>query len=149
MKRAGKFLAFCLENEYYAVEMESAVEIMRVCEITRIPLAPPFVKGVINLRGSIVPLLDLKVKFGFGQKEYGEKACIIIIETVSDGKKKLAGILADTVLEVLEIVPDEIKKPPQAINSEYIKGIFSALDKTFWLLELDNALSFDDANLND
>jgi purine-binding chemotaxis protein CheW len=145
MEMAGnKFLMFELCGEYYAVSVHATREIIRMMEITGVPKAPPFIKGVINLRGKILPVIDLRVKFGLDEKPYDDKTCIIIIEINEEGKSRLMGVVVDTVLEVLVISDGEIEATPEFSSNaqmDFLHGIAKICGKVVWLLNLDKIVS--------
>ena len=145
--KGNKFLVFELSDEYYAVSVQATREIIRIMEITDVPKAPPFIKGVINLRGKIIPVIDLRIKFGLVEKQYDEKTCIIIIEINEEEKSRPMGVIVDTVSEVLNIQDDEIAPPPEFNNQDqmdFLYGIGKIKDRIIWLLNLDKIVSCDE-----
>lgn len=145
--KGSKFLVFELHDEYYAVSVHATKEIIRIMEITEVPKAPPFIKGVINLRGKIIPVIDLRVKFGINEKTYDEKTCIIIIELHEEEKSRLMGVIVDTVTEVLNITSENIDPPPefnQPNQLEFLFGIGKIKGRVIWLLNLDKIVSCDE-----
>ena len=145
--KGNKFLVFELSDEYYAVSVQATREIIRIMEITDVPKAPPFIKGVINLRGKIIPVIDLRIKFGLAEKQYDEKTCIIIIEINEEEKSRPMGVIVDTVSEVLNIQDDEIAPPPEFNNQDqmdFLYGIGKIKDRIIWLLNLDKIVSCDE-----
>lgn len=142
--RNNKFLAFLLGNESYAVSIMAVKEIIGITEITAIPKVPKFIKGVINLKGKIVPVIDMRLKFGMPEKPYGPRTCIIIIEIRDEGDLKLMGVIVDTVSEVLAIDETEMQPPPElsgADDMNFIKGIGKTHNKVIWILNLDKILN--------
>ena len=145
--KGNKFLVFELSDEYYAVSVQATREIIRIMEITDVPKALPFIKGVINLRGKIIPVIDLRIKFGLVEKQYDEKTCIIIIEINEEEKSRPMGVIVDTVSEVLNIQDDEIAPPPEFNNQDqmdFLYGIGKLKDRIIWLLNLDKIVSCDE-----
>jgi len=145
--KGNKFLVFELSDEYYAVSVQATREIIRIMEITDVPKAPPFIKGVINLRGKIIPVIDLRIKFGLAEKQYDEKTCIIILEINEEEKSRPMGVIVDTVSEVLNIQDDEIAPPPEFNNQDqmdFLYGIGKIKDRIIWLLNLDKIVSCDE-----
>lgn len=145
--KGNKFLVFKLCEENYAVTVHAIREIIRIMEITQVPKTPPFIKGVINLRGKIIPVIDLRIKFGLKEKPYDAKTCIIIIEINEDGKIRPMGVIVDTVTDVLNIQSDEIDSPPEFNNNEqmdFLHGIAKIKDNIIWLLNLDKIVSCDE-----
>lgn len=108
----GKFLTFVLANQEYGVEILRVVEIVGMMEITPIPRTPHFVKGVINLRGKIIPVIDLRLKFGLEEADYTEKTCIIVTEIDGIDTKFSMGVIVDTVSEVIAVNSQNIEKTP-------------------------------------
>lgn len=108
----GKFLTFVLAAQEYGIEILRVVEIVGMMEITPIPRTPHFVKGVINLRGKIIPVIDLRMKFGLDEAEYTEKTCIIVTEIDGAETKFSMGVIVDTVSEVISVNAQNIEKTP-------------------------------------
>jgi purine-binding chemotaxis protein CheW len=130
-----QLVTFKLENEEFGVDILKVQEINRMVNITRIPNAPHFVEGVINLRGKIIPIVDLRKKLGFKSKEYDKSTRIIVVEL--DGL--IIGFIVDSVSEVLRIPSNTIEPPPSmiaGIESEYIEGVGKLDDRLLILLEL-------------
>ena len=110
--REGKYLTFALAGEEYGLPILMIKEIIGLMPITSIPETPQFVKGVINLRGKVIPVMDLRLKFGLNAKEYTERTCIIVVDIHSDRNKILMGIVVDSVSEVLSIKAADIEDTP-------------------------------------
>ena len=139
----NKFLLFELCSENYAIPILSAREIIQMMEITHIPKAPPFITGVINLKGNIIPVIDLRVKFALPETSYNKKTCIIIIET--EEKTRLMGVIVDTVSEVVNI--SDISKPPEFNHQhqmDFLYGVGKVNDSVVWILNLDKIVSCDE-----
>ena len=135
----GKYLRFALGDQYYGIEILKIVEILRMVPITRVPHTPHFVKGVINLRGSVVPVVDLRLKIGMETKDYDAKTRIIIVEDDIDGVKMRLGLLVDSVDVVNDVKADEIESAPsfgESDNSELILSVVKAKDRVYVLLNL-------------
>ena len=109
---AGKYLTFALSDEEYGIGILKVREIIGLMEITAVPQTPSYVKGVINLRGRVIPVLELRTKFGMDPQEYNDRTCIIVVEVASTGGTIQVGMLVDSVSEVLNIVAEEIEPPP-------------------------------------
>ncbi len=109
---AGKYLTFALSDEEYGIGILKVREIIGLMEITAVPQTPPFVKGVINLRGRVIPVLELRTKFGMPSQEYNDRTCIIVVEVNGSGGTIQVGMLVDSVSEVLSITVEEIEPPP-------------------------------------
>lgn len=144
--RAGKYLSFVLGEEEYGIEILTVREIISVIEITTIPGMPHFIKGVINLRGNVIPVIDLRLKFGMPEKEYDKETCTIVVNM----HDHFMGIIVDTVSEVLNIVEDQIDPPPSlgaTINTDFIYGMGKVKEKVVILLDISNVLSAEAAEI--
>jgi purine-binding chemotaxis protein CheW len=136
---AGKYLTFVLETEQYGVEIVRVREILGVLPITPMPQAPRCVKGVINLRGKVIPVIDSRTKFGMPEKETTPETCIIVVE--ADGKS--VGLLVDTVKEVMNIREEQIENPPHfgtVADSAFVQGLGKVGDQVKILLDIDRML---------
>lgn len=123
---AHQYLTFILDGEVYALEINQVREVLDVTEITRIPRMPEFMRGVINLRGCGVPVVDLRLMFGMPITNETLETCIVIMEMTIDGETTLIGAMADSVKEVLTLDPDKIQPGPKLgtrLKSEFIQGI--------------------------
>ena len=138
------YLTFKLDREVYALEIKQVREVLDFIEITRVPGMPSFTRGIINLRGNVVPVVDLKLKFDMPETLNTVDTCIIILDFVIDREPVLIGILADSVQEVLSLEPDQLEpvsKMGSRLKSEFIKGI-GKKDKHFIIiLDLDKVFS--------
>ncbi|MDF2541730.1 MAG: cheW1 [Herbinix sp.] len=135
-----KNLTFLLESEYYGIPILKVKEIIGMMEITRIPRMPNFIRGVINLRGKIIPVMDLRAKFGLKQEGYKERTCIIVIEIETDGVIRQHGLVVDSVSEVLKLDDTEIEPPlkyGESGEANFLTGIGKAKDKVIMLLDVD------------
>lgn len=138
-----QLVSFVIENEEFGVDILKVQEIIRTVEITRVPKSPEFVEGVINLRGKIVPVIDLRKRFGIGRKERDNETRIIVVELVD----KVVGFLVDRVKEVIRVEKSVIEPPPElttSINSNYITGVAKLQDRLLILLDLNRVLSSDE-----
>lgn len=136
----GKFLTFSIENEYYGIEIKFVTEIIGVQVITEIPELPSYIKGIINLRGKIIPVIDIRLRFKKTQKEYNDRTCIIVI----DINEISVGLIVDNVCEVLTINDDNIVPPPNiktGFNSKYIKGIGKVGNEVKLILDCNKLLN--------
>lgn len=136
----GKYLTFVLGDEEYGLEILKVREIIGLMEITCVPQTPEFIKGVINLRGKVIPVIDLRLKFGMKEAEPTEETCIIVV----DINTTLMGILVDTVSEVLDITAGEIEPPPAFggdISTEFILGMGKIKGNVKILLDIGKVLS--------
>ncbi len=142
--REGKYLTFTLANEDYGLEILKVREIIGLLDITAIPQTPPYVKGVINLRGKVIPVIDLRLKFGLPPLEYGERTCIIVVEVKTSLGPVQMGVVVDTVSEVLNISGADIEPAPSfgtRVDTKYILGIAKARGAIKILLDIDQVLS--------
>lgn len=135
-----KLLTFSLGSEGYGVSILKVKEIIGMMDITAVPKTPDFVKGVINLRGKIIPVMDLRTKFGMEAQEYDERTCIIVAEVVLKGAQKLLGVVVDMVSEVITVSDSEIEPPPEyGASNEHnaILGIGKIKDRVVIILDID------------
>jgi purine-binding chemotaxis protein CheW len=143
-KEDNKFLTFVLGEECYAIPILKVKEIIGMMDITTVPRLPDFIKGVINLRGKIIPVIDLRLKFGLPKREYDDRTSIIVMELESENGTTTSGIVVDTVREVLDIYSKDIEPPPQCtkdIDQEFLTGLGKVNDKVIMLLNVDKILS--------
>lgn len=142
-----QYLTFTLGGEMFAVETLSVKEIIEYGQITAVPMMPPSIRGVINLRGAVVPVIDLKARFGAQPTEVTRRTCIVIIELGTDDDHQVIGIVVDTVSEVLEIPLSEIEPPPAfgaRIRADFISGMGKIAGRFVILLEMSRVLSVDE-----
>lgn len=135
----GKFLTFSLGSEYYGIDIMYVTEIVGIQPITVVPELPEFIKGIINLRGKIIPVMDARLKFKKEPKEYNDRTCIIVIDVL----ELSIGIIVDAVSEVLNISDDNIVPPPN-INStgrKYIKSVGKSNDQVTLILDCEKLLN--------
>ncbi|MBF0273693.1 MAG: purine-binding chemotaxis protein CheW [Nitrospinae bacterium] len=140
---AGKYLTFKLAQEEYGLEILTVREIMGMMEITMVPQTPDYLKGVINLRGKVIPVIDLRSKFGMEESEYTKETCIIVV----DVQNILMGIIVDTVSEVIDVNGAEIEPPPKfstSIRTDFIMGIGKTKGNIVILLDIDKVLSVEE-----
>jgi purine-binding chemotaxis protein CheW len=125
-QRSGKYLTFRLGKEEFAIQVLRVREIMGVQEITAVPQTPPHVKGVLNLRGKVIPVVDLRLKFGMPEVEYTARTCIIVVQIEQDGAKLLTGIIVDGVSEVVTLAAGDIEDTPdfgRGVATPYLLGM--------------------------
>ena len=125
-KDINQFLTFTLGREIFALDIGTVREVLELTTITRIPRTPPFMRGVINLRGHAVPVVDMRLKLGMSKGEDTVDTCIIIVEIDFEGEQTVMGALVDSVREVFEMTPEAIEAAPKmgaAVNAEYIRGM--------------------------
>jgi purine-binding chemotaxis protein CheW len=145
-EREGKYLTFALANEEYGLEILKVREIIGWMEITAVPQTPPHVRGVINLRGQVIPVVDLRAKFGMMETEVTGQTCIIVVEIEQGEHRFSTGIVVDHVQEVLDIKGEAIEDAPQfgsSVNTEFILGLGKMGDSVKILLDIDKALAGD------
>ena len=146
----AQYLTFLLGGEMFAVGILNVKEIIEYGNLTEIPMMPPFIRGVINLRGSVVPVIDLSARFGHAQSQVGKRTCIVIVEVTENDLRHDIGIMVDAVSEVLEIPSSEIEPPPSfgaRIRADFIHGMGKVAGKFVILLNIDRVLSTDDIAL--
>lgn len=141
---AGKYLTFILGDEGYGLEILKVQEIIGMQEITKIPRTPHYVKGVINLRGKVIPIIDLRIKFGMPEQELTRKTCIIVVQVRRADSSLIIGIIVDEVSEVLNISGDQIEAAPSLGNrmdTHFILGMAKTESAVKILLDIDKVLS--------
>ncbi|MBN2010793.1 chemotaxis protein CheW [candidate division KSB1 bacterium] len=142
-----QYLTFKFDNEHYALEISKVREVLDFIKVTKIPRTPDFMRGVINLRGNVVPVVDLKLKFGMAAIEKSVDTCIIISEIKVDDNDTVLGLMADSVDEVIEMEPKNIEHAPQIgmrLNTEFIKGVGKRSDEFIIILDIDKIFSADE-----
>jgi purine-binding chemotaxis protein CheW len=140
----GKYLTFTLAEEEYGIGILKIKEIIGMMSITSVPRTPDFVKGVINLRGQVIPVLDLRRRFGMDEIDYTERTCIIVVEIEGETGTVMIGIVVDSVSEVLNIKGEDIEPTPTfgaRLNTDYILGIAKMGGGVKILLDIDKVLS--------
>jgi purine-binding chemotaxis protein CheW len=143
-ERAGKYLTFHLGNEEFGIRVQKVREIMGVQEITSVPQTPSYVKGVINLRGKVTPVIDLRLKCGLPEIEYTQRTCIIVVQVRGAAAPILIGIIVDGVSEVLNVAASEIEDTPDfgsGAGTEYLLGMAKIKGKVKILLDIDRLLT--------
>jgi purine-binding chemotaxis protein CheW len=145
--REGKYLTFGLGSEEYGLEILKVKEIIGVMNITSVPQTPKYVKGVINLRGKVIPVIDLRLKFGMDAMEYNDRTCIIVVDIAGKvGKTTVMGIVVDSVSEVLNIKGEEIEDTPTfgvSLETDYILGMAKVKGGVKILLDINKVLTTD------
>jgi purine-binding chemotaxis protein CheW len=140
----GQFLTFKLDQEIFALDIGKVREVLDVTTVTKVPRTPDYMRGVINLRGSVVPVLDLRLKFGKTRAEQTVNTCIIIVEVELDGEKVVMGAMADAVQEVLDLEADQIEPPPRIgtkLDIGFIRGMGKQGDQFIIILDIDKVFS--------
>jgi purine-binding chemotaxis protein CheW len=145
--KEGKYLTFTLAKEEYGIGILKIKEIIGMMAITTVPQTPEYVKGVINLRGKVIPVADLRLRFGMGEIDYTDRTCIIVVEIQGESGVVLIGIVVDSVSEVLNIKGDDIEEAPAfgaKLNTDWIRGIAKTEGGVKILLDIDRVLRSED-----
>ena len=143
----NQYLTFKLDEEVFGLAIGKVREVLDFTTVTRVPQTPAYMRGVINLRGSVVPVIDLNLKFGMKKTEKTVNTCIIIAEIELDGEVTVLGALADSVQEVVELEPDQIEPAPKIgtnLNTEFIKGMGKRDEIFIILLDIDKVFSYEE-----
>lgn len=146
---AGKYLTFTISAERYGLDILKVQEIIKVTHITKVPKSPAFIKGVINLRGKIIPVIDLRVKFGIESIPYDERTCIIVINMTLGDQRISIGAIVDTVLEVINFSNKEIELAPdygEHIESNFILGMGKKDNNLNILIDIDKIVGDRETN---
>ena len=146
-EREGKYLTFVLDEEEYGIGILKIKEIIGMMPITTVPQTPEFVKGVINLRGKVIPIVDLRARFGMETIDYTERTCIIVVEIEGPAGMLMIGIVVDAVSEVLNIKGEDIEDTPTfgtKLNTDYILGMAKMEGGVKILLDIDRVLTGDE-----
>jgi purine-binding chemotaxis protein CheW len=141
--KAGKYLTFVLDNEDYGISINNVREIIGMMTITTVPRCPDFIKGVINLRGKVIPIVDLRTRFGMSAGETTDKTCIIVVEINKDNSQIIMGLVVDSVSEVLAIKGEDIEETPSfgtQLDTRYILGMAKLEGGVKILLDIDRVL---------
>jgi purine-binding chemotaxis protein CheW len=146
----NQYLTFALGEEEFALEIAKVREVLDYPQITRVPRMPDYLCGAINLRGSVVPVVDLRLKFGLEATRRTVDTCVVIVEAALDGEATIMGALADSVHEVLDLSAADIEPPPRMgarLNTEFIKGMGRQGEKFIIILDIDRVLSTEELAL--
>ncbi len=152
ISKAGQYLTFGLGDEIFALDVAQVREVLDMITITKVPRSPAFMRGVINVRGSVVPVVDLRLKFGLSKTETSMDTRIIVMDLFLDGESTILGALADSVYEVMELNSVNIEPPPKIgmrWRTEFIKGIGKHDGKFIILLDIDRIFSTDELAMID
>jgi purine-binding chemotaxis protein CheW len=144
---SAQYLTFWLGDEMFALDIRSVREIIQYAPMTRVPLMPSFVRGVINLRGAVVPVIDLHARFGRPAAAVGKKTCVVIFDSLRDGERTELGLMVDAVSEVVDLADDAIEPPPNfgtSVRRDFIRAIGKRGDRFVVLLEPDRAFDVDE-----
>jgi len=143
----GQYLTFLIGGEMFAISILGIKEIIEYGSLTTVPMMPDFIRGVINLRGAVVPVVDLSARFGRKSSEITRRSCIVILEVEADGEKQDVGVVVDSVSEVLAIAASEIEPPPSfgaKIRTDFISGMGKVSGNFVIILKADRVLSVDE-----
>ena len=145
-----QYLTFQLGNEVFALDVSNVREILEFTTVTKVPQTPEFMRGVINLRGSVVPVLDMRLKFGMTITEKTVNTCIIVVEVSFEEETTIIGALVDSVQEVFELEPDQIEPAPRIgtqLRTEFIKGMGKRDDQFIIILDVDKVFSSEELSI--
>jgi purine-binding chemotaxis protein CheW len=148
--KTNQYLTFGLSSEVFAVEVAKVREILDYTAITKVPRTPEFMRGVINVRGSVVPVVDLRLKFGMTQTERTLGTCIIVLEIALEGEPIVLGALADSVQEVIELESEQIEPAPRIgvrVRNEFIRGMGKTETGFIMILDIDSVFSTDELDM--
>jgi purine-binding chemotaxis protein CheW len=147
-----QYLTFKLKDEVFALDISKVREVMDFTTVTKVPQTPDFMVGVINLRGSVVPVVDMRLKFGMSKTEKSVNTCIIIVEIMLDGETTVLGALADSVQEVMDLDPHQIEPPPRIgtrLKTKFIKGMGKRGDQFIIILDIDKVFTAEELAIAD
>jgi purine-binding chemotaxis protein CheW len=142
-----QYLTYKLGDEVFALDISKVREVLDFTTVTKVPRTPEFMRGVINLRGSVVPVVDLRLKFGMSRTERTVNTCVIIVEVTADGETTVLGALADSVQEVIELGPNHIEPAPKIgtkLNTDFIRGMGKKDERFIIILDIDKVFSVDE-----
>jgi len=143
-RKAAQYLSFRLGEETFALDITKVREILEFASVTKVPRMPPYMRGVINLRGNVVPVMDMRMRFGMTMTEKSINTCVIITEIPSDGNYVVIGTLADSVQEVIELDEEEIEPSPSIgsqVNTDFLKGMGKHDNDFIQIVEIGNVFS--------
>jgi purine-binding chemotaxis protein CheW len=147
-----QYLTFKLSEETFALDVAEVREILDFTSVTKVPRTPAFMRGVINLRGSVVPVMDLRLKFGMSATEQTVNSCIIVVEMSMEGDQVVIGVLADAVQEVIDMEPEQIEPAPRIgtkLNMEFILGMGKHNGAFMMILDIDKIFESSDLDLQE
>ncbi len=145
-----QYLTFQLGDEVFGIDVSHVREILEFTRVTRVPGMPDYMRGVINLRGNVVPVLDMGLKFGLSATEKTVNTCVVVMEVLFEDENTVIGALVDSVQEVFELEPEQIEAPPRIgahLDTEFIKGMGKREDRFVMLLDIDKLFSTDELAL--
>jgi purine-binding chemotaxis protein CheW len=150
MTETTQYLTYKLGEEVFALDISKVREVLDFTTVTKVPRTPEFMRGVINLRGSVVPVVDLRLKFGMSATEKTVNTCVIIVEVTVDGETTVLGALADSVQEVIDLGQGQIEPAPRIgtkLNTDFIKGMGKQDERFIIILDIDKVFSVDELSL--
>lgn len=149
VEQMNQYLTFLLDEEVFALEISKVREVLDFSNVTKVPQTPEFMRGVINLRGSVVPVVDMRSKFAMDRVETTVNSCIIITEVMMEKEASVLGALVDSVQEVLDLEPNQIEPAPRIgkLNAGFIHGMGKHGDEFIIILDIDRVFSTDEINL--
>jgi purine-binding chemotaxis protein CheW len=145
--KLNSYLSFRLDEETFGTNVGSVLSILEMIRITKVPCSPAYLKGVINLRGEVLPVIDLRLRFGMPAAEINSSTCILVMEISLETQNLKIGVMVDSVSEVHEIEPDEILPRPgiaSKFRSEFIEGMYKNGDSFIMLLDMDKIITYDE-----
>lgn len=146
----GKYLTFRLGEEEYGIGVIRVREIMGLQHITPVPQTPKHVRGVINLRGKVIAVVDMREKLGFEPKDYDKRTCIVVVNANIAGEDTMTGVVVDSVTEVVQIGAEDVEDPPSfgsGVETHYLRGLARTGDRVKLLLDIDQVLDSDDIRI--
>jgi purine-binding chemotaxis protein CheW len=144
LAEANQYLTFKLRDEVFALEISKVREVLDFTDVTKVPQTPDFMRGVINLRGNVVPVVDMRLKFGLSLTEKTVNTCVIITEIEVEGETTVVGAMADSVQEVLDLESEQIEPPPRIgskLNTDFIMGMGKHNEQFIMILNIDKVFS--------
>jgi purine-binding chemotaxis protein CheW len=150
ISEARQYLTFRLDDEVFALDVGQVREILDFTTITKIPQTPDFMRGVINLRGSVVPVVDMRLKFGMGVTEKTVNTCIVVVEVQLEGESTIIGALVDAVQEVFELEPAQIEPAPRIgtrLRTEFLKGMGKRENRFIMILDIDRVFTVEELSI--
>lgn len=144
-----QYLTFLLDGEEYGVDILRVQEIRGWDSVTRIPNTPDYIQGVINLRGTIVPIIDLRMRFGLEKIDYGITTVVVVLKIVRDNRERILGLVVDAVSDVYDVPEEEVKEAPNfgtSIDVNFVRGLTTANEKMVIILNVDNLFDIDELN---
>lgn len=145
--KLNSYLSFRLDDETFATNVGSVLSILEMTRITKVPCSPAYLKGVINLRGEVLPVIDIRIRFGMSPAEISSNTCILVMEFTLDNQDVKVGVIVDSVSEVHEIEPEEILPAPTIASkykSEFMEGVYKDGDAFIMLLNMEKIFTYDE-----